>query len=72
MREKDGILVCFFESGEINTVSPSGSRLRLSIDSGYPFGDGRVGIVIGADRKENFRLSLRIPHRVGRKDNRMR
>lgn len=67
MREKDGILVCFFESGEINTVSPSGSRLRLSIDSRYPFGDGRVGIVIGADRKENFRLSLRIPHGSGAK-----
>ncbi len=64
MTDKDGLLLCFYESGMIKTTSPSGSPLKLNIDSKYPFGNGKINITILSEKKETFKLSLRIPQGV--------
>lgn len=50
----------FYEEGRIEAVSPSGSKLRLSIETAYPVG-GDVKIRIEETEDDEFAMNFRIP-----------
>lgn len=61
----DGVLLCFYENGEITAKTPTGKPLKLKTESAYPFGDGRVTVTVSVGERERFCLSLRLPHGFG-------
>lgn len=60
MHSKDGIVVNYYEKGEIITRTPSGNDVTLTVTTEYPY-DGKISISVGLVFSESFALILRIP-----------
>lgn len=60
LTSKNGILLNLYEKGEINTFTPDGKSLSLSVDTAYPV-DGRITLTLALDAPETFEIALRIP-----------
>ncbi len=60
MKRRDGIAINYYGSGTIQTVTPGGQPLTLTIETGYPY-DGDVKIRVNLPEPEYFTLALRIP-----------
>ena len=60
LRAADGILLNLYIPGELQTETPGGQLLSLSLDTEYP-ADGRVAITLSPAAPERFALRLRIP-----------
>ncbi len=55
-----GIVINYYEKGVINTTTPTGNPLCITMDTEYPY-DGRVNIQIKTETDEEFEIKLRIP-----------
>ena len=66
MTSKDGgIVVNFFNSGEMTTVLPKAGRVHIAQKTAYPL-DGAIHFTLNPDRNGvKFPLRLRIPSRIG-------
>ncbi len=60
MYSKSGVTLNYYEKSEITARNPSGSDLKLSVDTEYPY-DGRIAISIELPAPETFSLTLRVP-----------
>ena len=60
MRSEHGVVLNFYLQGNIDTATPSGKHLLLSIDTPYPY-DGKVAVKLSLESEERFALTLRIP-----------
>ena len=60
LKSKKGSVINFYESGEMNTESPSGQALRIVMDTEYPI-NGTVKFMLEIEKNERFELSFRIP-----------
>ncbi|MBQ8408643.1 MAG: glycoside hydrolase family 127 protein [Clostridia bacterium] len=60
LKNSAGIVINFYESGEITTHTPSSKQLRIITDTCYPV-DGKVTLTLELENSESFALSLRIP-----------
>ena len=60
LRNKEGIVLNYYEKGAIQTTTPSGKRLNLEMETNYPK-DGNVRITLHPESPEEFELSLRVP-----------
>ncbi len=57
----DGAVVLnLYLDGWIKTVTPSGSRLTIKMETAYPV-DGKVKVTLDLERPEQFELRIRIP-----------
>ena len=50
----------FYLAGEISAKTPSGNRLGITVDGGYPY-EGNTSVKLALDAPESFTLMLRIP-----------
>lgn len=60
MRRDGGIVINYYEAGEMQTLTPSGNALRLSVDTKYPY-EGEIGMTVSLPKRERFAIELRIP-----------
>ena len=60
LHSNNGITVNYYESGEMNTTTPKGTEIKLTMVTDYPY-DGKIDISIELSAPETFQLSLRIP-----------
>ena len=60
MSKEKGIAVNLYNPSTVETVTPSGGRLVLTTETGYPV-DGKIIIRLSLDREESFDIDLRIP-----------
>ena len=60
MASKDGLAVNLYQPGKVGTVTPSGKKLDLLMETTYPQGD-TIKLTISPAEKERFTLRLRIP-----------
>lgn len=61
MARRDGVAVNLYEKGEVCAVTPAGKNVKLSFDTDYPYGDGKIVIKVSLSGKEKFTVALRIP-----------
>ncbi len=59
-KSKSGIIINFYEQAQINTQTPNGNNLSLTVKSTYPL-SGKVEITLNTSECEEFEISLRIP-----------
>jgi DUF1680 family protein len=57
---KGGIILNFYEKGEMTTTTPSGKDVKLCLDTAYPY-DGKVAVTVCLDEAESFSITLRVP-----------
>ena len=55
-----GIAVNMYNCGSVETKTPNGRKLKLTIDTDFPI-SGRIKIKIGLEEPEKFSIKLRIP-----------
>ena len=60
LNSEKGIVVNFYEDGEMNTNTPAGQPLTITQSTAYPI-DGKIKITLSLENSEEFELSLRIP-----------
>ena len=56
----EGVVLNLFLQGKIETVTPGGQNLTISMETGYPV-TGKVRIILNLKNPESFDLMLRIP-----------
>ena len=56
----EGVVLNLFLQGKIETVTPGGENLTISMETGYPV-TGKVRIILNLKNPESFDLMLRIP-----------
>ncbi|MCE9589921.1 MAG: glycoside hydrolase family 127 protein [Planctomycetes bacterium] len=61
MRRGGAVVLNYYGPGVIETALPSGRRVRLAQNTGYPV-EPRIDIVVTPDAAERFALALRIPY----------
>lgn len=57
---KDGVGINFYDAGEANLTLPAGKRVKLAVETEYPY-DGRVLVTVDPESSEAFTLRLRLP-----------
>lgn len=60
MEDGSGPVVNLYNAGSVNTRTPGGQPLHLTLDSEFPL-SGKVVISISPEQKEKFTVKLRIP-----------
>ncbi len=60
MKAEGGSVINLYSDCDMETLTPAGNKLKLSITGGYPR-NGEISIGLGLRKKETFSLSLRIP-----------
>ena len=60
LKNKDGIVINFYESGEMKTTTPGCQSLTITQSTDYPI-DGRIKITLTLEKSEDFAISFRIP-----------
>lgn len=60
MHQKDGVIVQYYEKGEINSLTPGGTPLKITMDTEYPY-NGKVKLHLNLDKSEQFNLVVRVP-----------
>lgn len=60
MRQNNGIIINLYENGILQTVTPKGNPLTLTMKTGYPK-DGQIEISVETVQAEEFSLTVRIP-----------
>ncbi len=60
MTSQSGVILQFYEKGQICTQTPKNQALKLSMDTAYPY-NGAVKIIVEPETQENFEVALRIP-----------
>ncbi len=61
MLTEQGLALNLYENGTIETVSPSGQPVKLTIDTAYPV-EGRIAITMDIAAPEAFEIVLRVPN----------
>ena len=56
----DGLVLNYYEQGELALKTPAGQALLLSVNTAYPY-EGRVALSLALARPERFSLTLRVP-----------
>ena len=60
LHSKDGLVLNFYEAGQMRTTTPTGKDVSLCLDTAYPY-DGKVTLTVGLAEAEQFALKLRVP-----------
>lgn len=60
MKDGSGPVVNLYNTGSVNTRTPGGQPLHLTLDTEFPL-SGKVVISISPEQKEKFTVKLRIP-----------
>lgn len=60
LHSKNGIVVNYYEKGEMNTLTPNGAELKLTTFTDYPY-DSNIRISVQPVSTEKFTLTLRVP-----------
>ncbi|MBQ7318884.1 MAG: glycoside hydrolase family 127 protein [Clostridia bacterium] len=60
MRKSGGIVINYYESGMIETKTPLGRPLKITMDTAYPY-SGEIRLSFSPARAEVFEIALRIP-----------
>ncbi len=57
---ENGIVINLYVNGSVATTTPTGKPLTITTETEYPK-NGEIKILLGAERKEEFTLKLRVP-----------
>ncbi len=60
LKDEKGIILNFYEKSELETTTPGGQKLSLTVDTCYPL-DGKVKLTLSLEKAERFALTLRVP-----------
>ena len=60
LNKNGGFVINYYEKGIINSFTPKNSKLKISIDTEYPY-NGTVAFTLGLEKSEEFEITLRIP-----------
>ncbi len=60
MKTHNGLAVMLYEKGNYTSVTPTGNRIHISMDTAYPT-DGKIRMTVTPESPETFTLCLRIP-----------
>jgi uncharacterized protein len=61
MRERQGLIVNFFNSGTYEVITPNGQKAALIQQTDYPV-SGNITIQVKVPKPEAFKISIRIPN----------
>lgn len=60
MRSERGLALNYYEKGVMETLTPGGQALRITMDTDYPY-NGQVKLTLAMADAERFAISFRIP-----------
>ena len=60
LNQKNGIVISYYEKGVINATTPQNSKLKISVDTEYPY-NGKVKFALEIQKDEEIEISFRIP-----------
>ncbi|MBE6703453.1 MAG: hypothetical protein E7585_08620 [Ruminococcaceae bacterium] len=60
MKSEKGLVLNFYEQGEIETLTPAGRALGIRMDTAYPY-NGKVQLTLSLEAPEAFELTFRVP-----------